>query len=88
MDSQSIIEMEQENVVGVYGRPPFVLERGKGSTLYDADGKAYLDLVAGIAVNALGYDDPTTQQAIADATHSGVLHVSNLYLSAPQARLA
>lgn len=88
MDSQAVIEMEQENVLGVYGRAPFVLERGQGSTLYDADGKAYLDLVAGIAVNALGYDDPGIKQAIIEATQSGVLHVSNLYHSAPHAQLA
>ncbi len=88
MDSQAVIEMEQEHVLGVYGRAPFVLERGQGSTLYDADGKAYLDLVAGIAVNALGYDDPGIKQAIIEATQSGVLHVSNLYHSAPHAQLA
>ncbi len=88
MDSQAVIEMEQEHVLGVYGRAPFVLERGQGSTLYDADGKAYLDLVAGIAVNALGYDDPGIKQAIVEATQSGVLHVSNLYHSAPHAQLA
>lgn len=88
MDSQAVIEMEQAHVLGVYGRAPFVLERGQGSTLYDADGKAYLDLVAGIAVNALGYDDPGIKQAIIEATQSGVLHVSNLYHSAPHAQLA
>jgi len=88
MDSQSIMELEQEHVLGVYSRPPFVLERGKGCTLYDTEGKSYLDLVAGIAVNALGYDDPGINQAINEATSSGVLHVSNLYHSAPHARLA
>ena len=88
MDSQAVIEMEQAHVLGVYGRAPFVLERGQGSTLYDMDGKPYLDLVAGIAVNALGYDDPGIKQAIIEATQSGVLHVSNLYHSAPHAQLA
>ena len=88
METQSVIQMEQEHVLGVYGRPPFVLERGSGSTLYDADGKAYLDLTAGIAVNALGYDNPGIKGAISQAMTSGVLHVSNLYHSAPHAQLA
>src|SRR5436853_4881042 len=88
MEAQAVIEMEQEYVLGVYGRPPFVLERGEGCTLYDTEGKGYLDLVAGIAVNALGYDDPGLKQAITEATTSGVLHVSNLYHSAPHAQLA
>lgn len=88
MDAQTVIDMEQEYVLGVYGRPPFVLERGQNCTLYDTEGKSYLDLVAGIAVNALGYDDPGIKQAITEATTSGVLHVSNLYHSAPHAELA
>lgn len=88
MEKQAVIEMEQEYVLGVYGRPPFVLERGEGSTLYDSDGKAYLDLVAGIAVNALGYNDAGIKQAVYEALESGVLHVSNLYHSEPHARLA
>ncbi len=88
MDAQSVIDMEQEYVLGVYGRPPFVLERGQNCTLYDTEGKGYLDLVAGIAVNALGYDDAGIKQAITEATTSGVLHVSNLYHSAPHAELA
>lgn len=88
MEKQAVIEMEQEYVLGVYGRPPFVLERGEGSTLYDSDGKAYLDLVAGIAVNALGYNDAGIKQATQEALESGVLHVSNLYHSEPHARLA
>jgi acetylornithine/N-succinyldiaminopimelate aminotransferase len=88
MEKQAVIEMEQEHVLGVYGRPPFVLERGEGSTLYDSDGKAYLDLVAGIAVNALGYNDAGVKQAINEVLDGGVLHVSNLYHSEPHARLA
>ena len=88
MDAQSIIEMEQENVLGVYGRAPFVLERGDGSTLYDSEGNAYLDCVAGIAVNALGYNDAGINQALAEAAGTGMLHVSNLYHTEPHAKLA
>lgn len=88
MNTQEIISLEQEYVLGVYSRPPFVIERGRGSTLYDTEGNAYLDCVAGIAVNALGYDDPGIAQAIQEAVSSGVLHASNLYHTAPHARLA
>lgn len=88
MNGQEIIDLEQNHVLGVYGRPPFVIERGNGSTLYDSNGKAYIDTVAGIAVNALGYNDVGTNNAIAQAVSSGVLHTSNLYTTAPQANLA
>ncbi|MBI3960675.1 MAG: aminotransferase class III-fold pyridoxal phosphate-dependent enzyme, partial [Chloroflexi bacterium] len=63
MNTQEIIQNEQDYILGVYSRPPFVLERGQGSTVYDSEGKAYLDCVAGIAVNVLGYSDPGVNQA-------------------------
>jgi acetylornithine/N-succinyldiaminopimelate aminotransferase len=86
--SNQDIQNEQEYVLGVYSRPPFVLERGEGSIIYDSTGKAYIDCVAGIAVNIFGYNDPGINQAIAEATQSGVLHVSNLYHTSAHARLA
>lgn len=88
MDKQAVMEMEHEYVLGVYSRPPFVLAGGKGCTLIDTDGNEYLDCVSGIAVNALGYDDPGIKQAIAEAANTGMLHVSNLYHTAPHAKLA
>lgn len=88
MKTQEIIDLEQKYVLGVYSRPPFVLARGEGCTLYDTEGKAYLDCVAGIAVNVLGYNDPGINQAISEAASTGVLHVSNLYHTEPHARLA
>ncbi|MGL4650568.1 MAG: aspartate aminotransferase family protein, partial [Caldilineaceae bacterium] len=88
MDAQTIIELEQAHVLGVYGRAPFVLERGDGAILYDTTGKGYLDLVAGIAVNALGYNDAGIRETMVQAASSGLLHTSNLYHTAPQARLA
>jgi acetylornithine/N-succinyldiaminopimelate aminotransferase len=82
-----IIQLENEYLVQSYKRPPFVLVRGEGVTLYDADGNAYLDWVAGIAVNALGYGDPELTHVIEQAA-TGLLHTSNLYYTAPQAELA
>ncbi len=82
-----IVQLEGQYLVQSYKRPPFVLVRGEGVTLYDAAGRAYLDWVAGIAVNALGYGDPGMVDAIHKAA-DGLLHTSNLYYTEPQVRLA
>lgn len=58
------------------------------AVLIDSEGNEYLDCVSGIAVNALGYDDPGIKQAIQEAANTGMLHVSNLYHTAPHAQLA
>jgi acetylornithine/N-succinyldiaminopimelate aminotransferase len=87
LDTQQIKDMDAQYVVHTYNRAPFVLERGEGVWLYDTEGKAYLDFVSGIAVNALGHAHPAVVQAIVE--QMGRLdHVSNLYHTAPQARLA
>ncbi len=88
INTQEVIEQEQEYVLGVYSRPPFVIERGEGSTLFDSEGNAYIDCVSGIAVNALGYNDAGINQAVQEAMITGVLHVSNLYHTAAHAKLA
>ena len=82
MDTQAIIDLEHDHVLGVYGRAPFVLARGQGSTLYDSDGRAYIDCVAGIAVNALGYGDPGIQQAMTEGMSTGLL-LSLIHISEP-----
>lgn len=81
------IQMENDYIVQAYKRPSFVLTHGEGMTLYDADGKAYQDWVAGIAVNALGYGDPGLIETIQTAA-TGLIHTSNLYYTQPQAELA
>ncbi len=75
-------------LLGVYKRPPMEFVRGAGVELFDADGKAYLDFVAGIAVNALGYGDEGLERAMREAIEASLVHVSNLYRSAPGERLA
>ena len=60
-----------------YGTPPVVVVRGQGSWVWDADGKKYLDMVAGIAVNALGHAHPAVRSAIT-AQMDEYGHVSNL----------
>lgn len=74
-------------LLGVYKRAPMEIVRGEGVRLYDADGKAYIDFTGGIGVNALGYADAGVQGALRDAA-DGLLHVSNLFRTAPGERLA
>ena len=70
-----------------YPERPLVLVRGAGTTVWDDEGNAYLDLVAGLAVNALGHGHPAPVAALAEqAAHLG--HVSNLFYSEPQVALA
>src|SRR4051812_48614790 len=70
-----------------YRQPPFVFVRGEGSQLFDASGKRYLDLYAGIAVSTLGHGHPKLSAAIA-AQASKLLHVSNYFYNDPNVRLA
>jgi acetylornithine/N-succinyldiaminopimelate aminotransferase len=78
----------QPAILGTYKRPPEQFVRGDGMYLYDANGKAYLDLASGIAVNAFGYNDAGIARTIQDAVATGLLHVSNLYRTAPGEELA
>jgi predicted acetylornithine/succinylornithine family transaminase len=78
----------QSALLGVYARvgPTFVA--GEGVELIADDGTRYLDFVAGIAVNALGYGHPVVRDAIARGLETGLVHVSNLYHTEPGERLA
>lgn len=87
MDTQKIIDAEQSYLLQVYQRPNIVLERGQGCRVVDSQGREYIDCVAGIAVNALGYGDPDLLAALHEQADK-LWHVSNLYHTEPQARLA
>jgi len=76
-----------EALLGLYKRAPIELVRGEGVELFDADGRTYLDFTAGIAVNALGYGDEGLREAI-HAAADGLIHVSNLFRTAPGEQLA
>jgi len=74
-------------MLNTYGTPPIALVRGQGAEVWDADGRRYLDLLAGIAVNALGHAHP----AVVDAVTAQVRwlgHTSNLYVNEPALALA
>ncbi len=74
-------------VMDTYGTPPIALVSGRGATVTDADGKEYVDLLGGIAVNALGHAHPKIVEAVTQQV-STLGHVSNLYISEPVVRLA
>ncbi len=82
-----IVALDNQYILQTYGRASFVIERGDGCYLYDTTGQQYLDCVAGIAVNALGYGDPDVTAAISQHA-GGLLHLSNLYHNMSGAVLA
>ncbi len=80
-------ERWQHALMENYGTPGIMLVRGSGARVWDADGREYIDLLAGIAVNALGHADPRLVDAI--ATQLGTIgHTSNLHATEPAIRLA
>ena len=80
-------EADKHYVAGTYARFEPVFVHGKGSLLFDHDGKRYIDLGSGIAVNSFGFCDATWQQAVIRQL-STLQHTSNLYYTQPCARLA
>lgn len=75
------------SVMNTYGRYPLALSRGKGCTLFDLEGREYLDLLAGIAVTGLGHCHPEITEAICKQAGK-LVHVSNLFFQEPQVDLA
>ena len=82
-----VIQAANRYLLNTYQRPPVVFKRGEGPYLFDTGGTRYLDFVAGIGVNALGYNHPLVHQAITEAAQ-GVIHISNLYHSKAPIELA
>jgi len=81
--SSGVIEAERKYFVGNYARSPAVFVKGEGCKLYDVEGKEYLDLTAGIAVNALGHGDPAWLKAVTEQAAT-LTHVSNVFHTVPQ----
>ncbi len=86
-DRSHLIADAQRYLVPTYGRPPFVLDHGRGVEVWDTDGRRYLDFVAGIAVNALGHAHPAVVETIVREAPR-LIHTSNLYHTAPAIELA
>jgi acetylornithine/N-succinyldiaminopimelate aminotransferase len=87
MDSQQWMALSEKHVAHTYNRYPIVLVRGKGTRVWDVEGKEYLDFVAGLAVCSLGHCHPKVVKAIQEQAEK-LIHVSNLYYIEPQIRLA
>ncbi|XP_065857845.1 acetylornithine aminotransferase, mitochondrial [Euphorbia lathyris] len=85
--SKEVMEAEAKVMVGTYARAPLVLASGKGCKLFDVEGREYLDMTSGIAVNALGHSDPDWVKAVVEQANV-LTHVSNVYYSIPQVELA
>lgn len=81
------IALEKKYLMTTYTRMPVVLERGEGCWVWDTQGKAYLDMVAGIAVNVLGHNHPVVTETLARQSKT-LIHTSNLYYTIPQIQLA
>lgn len=71
-----------ETIVDTYGTPPIGLISGQGATLTDEEGKSYIDLLAGIAVNSLGYGNEQVAQAVSHQART-LAHTSNLFATQP-----
>lgn len=83
----NIIEKADQVIANTYARYPLAIVRGEGSTLYDDQGRAYTDFIAGIAVCNLGHAHPKLVTAMADQAKT-LWHVSNLFYTRPQTELA
>jgi len=79
--------LDARYVMGTYRRQDVAFVRGAGTSLFDTEGREYLDFVSGLAVTSLGHSHPAVADAVA-AQAATLVHVSNLYLNALQPRLA
>jgi acetylornithine aminotransferase len=86
-ESEALRERFEAAMMLNYGTPPLALARGEGCRVWDADGTQYLDLIAGIAVSALGHAHPAIVEAVS-AQAGKLAHTSNLFVHEPGVRLA
>ncbi|MBL7998319.1 MAG: acetylornithine transaminase [Candidatus Kapabacteria bacterium] len=86
-EDTALIEREHNVIYQTYRRLPIVIDRAEGCRIYDTEGNSYLDMLSGIAVNALGHSHPRIIEAITVQAQK-YLHVSNFFYQEPQVRLA
>ncbi len=87
MTSQQMMDLTQQYILNTYGRFPVALDHGQGATLYDPEGRAYIDFTSGIGVSSLGYGCALWADAIAQQAQK-LGHSSNLFYTGPAAQLA
>jgi len=83
----SLVDRWQQSMMDNYGTPPLALVRGEGAVVWDEAGRSYVDLLGGIAVNALGHAHPAVVAAVSKQIAT-LGHVSNLYVAEPPVALA
>ncbi|MGO1167763.1 MAG: aminotransferase class III-fold pyridoxal phosphate-dependent enzyme, partial [Janibacter sp.] len=84
---QELLERYRSSHIGVFGLPGLVLSHGEGAHVHDVDGNRYLDLLGGIAVNALGHGHPALVSAISEQA-AELVHVSNFFTTPAQIEAA
>ncbi len=89
MNIHDLVALDQKVYMNTFGqRLPVCFVKGSGAILTDSQGKQYIDLFGGIAVNILGYGYPSYTKKLVEQIETGILHTSNLYYVEPQTRLA
>ena len=84
---RTLVRRWSQSMMNTYGTPPLALVRGEGAVVWDEDGKSYVDMLGGLAVNALGHAHPAVVAAVTRQI-SVLGHVSNLYVAEPPVALA
>ena len=87
MTAEEIKKKDSEYIMHTYGRFDIVFDHGKGATLWDADGKKYVDLTSGIGVNSLGHGNSAIVNAVTKQAEK-LMHASNLYYTEPMVSAA
>lgn len=87
MTFEEIKALDEQYVMHSYARFPVALDHGQGSTLWDVNGKEYIDFSSGIAVNSLGYNHPLWVKAVTEQAGK-LAHISNLFYAEPYVKVA
>src|SRR5690554_2634224 len=87
ISNENLSQHDKENYLPTFKRYPLAFIKGKGSVLWDADGKEYIDMLAGIGVNSVGHCHPDVVNAIQDQAGE-LIHISNFFVSPAQVSLS
>jgi len=87
MNFEQIKGLEEQHVIHSYGRFPAAMDHGKSATVWDTEGKEYIDFTSGIGVTSLGHGNEGWVKAVADQA-AKLAHISNLYYTQPYAEVA
>ena len=87
MTFEEIKSLDEQYVMHTYGRFPAAIDHGQGATLWDVNGKEYIDFTSGIGVTSLGHADQGWLKAVTEQAGK-LAHISNLFYTAPYAQVA